>query len=135
MELDHDYAVAIMLEVEKSAQPALDHYFQSTLYERDDDEGWLKYTYHCWLLGDAGYLKVRDLGSRTLSSPGIAACASPIHMTYAGHQWLDSVRNEDTRRQVLAQAASKGISLTLETLGTLGRELAMHTIRTGLGIG
>lgn len=90
----------------------------------DSDGGWAPdpleiegYTdaqiaYHCYLLIDAGLAKGADL--TTFGSDGPEAQITQL--TWAGHEFVASARNEQIWRKAMSQVQKNGGSITLGVL-------------------
>ena len=72
--------------------------------------------YHVHLMGQAGLLVVAE----ATSSDSIAPAALPVSITWAGHEFIDSVRDDTVwakaRTKVLAPAGGVAFTVLLEWL-------------------
>jgi hypothetical protein len=75
--------------------------------------------YHCKLMRDAGLI---EANVSEYMEGGIKGQA--IRMTWAGHEFLDSIRPKPIWEKVKSQAKDKGIDLTFGAIKTLA-EIAM----------
>jgi len=81
--------------------------------------------YHCKLLRDAGLI---EASVSEYMGGGIEGQA--IRLTWAGHEFLDSVRPKSMWEKVKSQAKEKGIGLTLDAIKALA-EIAMKAAIAG----
>ena len=98
------------------------------------------YSYHCLMLAQAGPIEIwfPSNSQRTMSSPyayiaeGVAVAedsridnrhrviAFPMVMTYDGHKFLETVRNEDARSKIRTFLTEKGLPWALSTVKEFG---------------
>jgi hypothetical protein len=78
---------------------------------------------HIGLLGQAGLLEVAD--ARTQQSPNSWI---PKRLTWAGHDFLDAIRNETVMAGVKAKAKEFGGSLPFEVMKELAMSIAKGLI-------
>ena len=81
--------------------------------------------YHVSLLQEAGLLKAMDF--TTMNYPWDLY---PMHLTVAGHDFLEATRNDSTWNRTLELIKSKGGGMTLEIL----KESALTYLRSDLGV-
>lgn len=81
--------------------------------------------YHCKMLRDAGLI---EASISEYMGGGIGGQA--IRLTWAGHEFLDSIRPKSTWDKVKMQAKEKGIGLTLDAIKALA-EIAMKAAIAG----
>lgn len=66
--------------------------------------------YHYSLLHQAGLIRAQD----TSTCQGFDMYAQSL--TWAGHEFLDSIRNDSTWNRIKGHIADKGLSLTFDTI-------------------
>lgn len=81
---------------------------------------------HLEMMAEAGYVEVEDL--TTMGSGYRKLC--PRRLTWAGHDFLDSVRNESVWTDVKRKIATQGGSLPFEVI----KALAVSTVKAHLGL-
>jgi len=81
------------------------------------------YDYHVTLLGDAGYLEIKQTKGR----------AAILRMTWEGHEFLDSIRDPEIWEQAKGGAMAAG-GFTLDLLGDLAKGYAKKKIEEKTGI-
>lgn len=83
--------------------------------------------HHMWLLGQAGLVEARTTTIEHAHLPRAVASS----MTWAGHDFLDAARNDETWRQAIQKAKSTAVPMTFDLLKQLlvaiaETELAKH---------
>lgn len=81
---------------------------------------------HLEMLAEAGYVEVTDL--TTMGTSYRKLC--PKRLTWAGHEFLDSVRNESVWIDVKKKITSQGGALPLEII----KALAIAALKGHLGL-
>ncbi|MGO4686227.1 DUF2513 domain-containing protein [Hyphomicrobium sp. 2TAF46] len=83
--------------------------------------------YHVWLLGDAGYMRVRSFATtqRTYSIP----CC----LTAAGHDFANSIRDDRVWRSTM-EAARESRAATLKMLGEIAKAFVRQKIKEKTGL-
>ncbi len=86
--------------------------------------------YQIRLLSEAGLIKALDASSASDPLPML-----PVRLTMAGHECLDSIRDEEVWKRTKAGAQAVG-NFSLDLLGALAEGFARETVRkyTGLEI-
>ena len=82
------------------------------------------YSYHCRLLGDAGYIEVFDLSSHD----GFYFC--PSRICWMGVQFLEQFRNDSMWQRAKDVVSEKGVGITLDILLQTGKQLAEEVMRS-----
>jgi DNA-binding transcriptional ArsR family regulator len=123
MKLDKDLIRAILLEVE-SWPPTQ---YEGRALELDGHEA-AAVSYHLMVLGEAGYLVVDDVGYT-----GSDIEFEAVRLTYAGHEYVDAVRNPEIWKQTKA-AAGKAGSLSLKVIIEVASALGAQTAKAALGL-
>ncbi|RJP38138.1 MAG: DUF2513 domain-containing protein [Phycisphaerales bacterium] len=82
--------------------------------------------YHVHLMGQAGLLKVADTTVLRSKSPR----AMPLHMLWAGHDFLDAAREPTRWTRAVERVKKAGGPMTLEIL----KEVLIAIAREGLGL-
>lgn len=87
-------------------------------------------THHIWLLWRAGYIEAIDASSFD-GSHYIPSC-----LTWSGHEFLDTIRDQEIWRKT-KEAAKEGGAQTLEFVWGIAKAFAKKQIeqRTGLDLG
>ena len=75
--------------------------------------------HHVWLLQQAGLLTAAVVVALGDASPR----AIPESLTWAGHEFLDTVRNDTVWRKLKALMKDQGLTLPLSVLQTLAQRL------------
>lgn len=73
------------------------------------------------LLSEAGYIEARILVSN--SGDGKINAAVALRLTNAGHDLLDTMRNQSVWNQVKEKFASKGIDMTFDLVVSVGKKI------------
>lgn len=84
--------------------------------------------YQVVLLHEAGLIQAVD--AATLKN---RFAMMPIRLTMAGHEYLDTIRDEEVWRRTKEDARAVG-SFSLEALGTLARGFVRQKIRPRTGV-
>lgn len=80
-------------------------------------------------LYEAGFLKLTDYGSMDNVSPCLSAFIQSI--TYEGHKFLDTIRDDTTWGKIKISLAKAGI-FTLQTIVQTAASTAITTVMSGL---
>lgn len=122
MKLDRELVRAILLEVERRPPTQ----YQSEAVEL---EGWTEEEigYHLMILGEAGYLEIEDVGYL-----GRELAFEATRLTYAGHEYVDTIRDPEVWRRT-KDAAGKVGSSSLQVLLEIGKAVAKQIISERLG--
>jgi hypothetical protein len=78
--------------------------------------------YNMRLLSEAGYIKANILESK--SGDGHIAAALARSLTNAGHDLLDTIRNDTVWVKIQDTFKSKGIDMTFDLVITAGKKIA-----------
>lgn len=89
-----------------------------------------EYSYHAELLIDAGL--VEGEMSRTLGG-------GPTHffiqrLTWAGHEFLDSIRSDTVWEKTKTTFAEKGVDMTFDLVKSVATDIAVALIRGAAGV-
>ncbi len=124
MKRDMDFVRQILLAVERSEH---------------DPRGWMRegvegidattLSYHVQLLAEAGFLVAQDL--QHLGAEGYVF--RPKRLTWAGHEFLDDVRDPEVWRRTKEGAQSVG-SFSLDVLAALAKGFIKKRIKDTTGI-
>ncbi|WP_144185543.1 DUF2513 domain-containing protein [Elioraea rosea] len=79
--------------------------------------------HHVWLLRQAGYL--HSIDQTTTDGKDFAF----IHLTWAGHEFLDSLRSDASWRKVLESVRRAGGSLSFDLIKEIGISAAKEALR------
>ena len=137
MKLDIDFATRIMEAIENSEKSVIEAEDQLLDGTEPEDEN---YSYHCLMLSQAGLIEIWPPSNKsmTLADPyryiteGTAVArdsrieykhriiAFPMTLTYDGHKFLETVRNEDARSNIRTFLTEKGLPWALSTVKDVG---------------
>jgi len=92
------------------------------------DSSKLERDYHVVLLAEAGLIHAEDA-----STLGDRFAMMPIRLTMAGHEYLDTIRDEEVWCRTKEGAQAVG-SFSLDALGALARGLVREKIRKHTGV-
>ncbi len=110
MKRDLDLVRKILLAIEAMDNGRVDCDIEISGFTKD------QIGYHVFLMGQADLLKVVDISNLDSKSPQ----AEPIHLTWAGHEFLDASRDEDlwskAKSKVLKPAGGFAFDILLEWL-------------------
>lgn len=123
MKLDKDLVRAILLEIE--SWPPTQYDMRQVEIEGYDARA---IGYHLMLLGEAGLLIVEDAGCI-----GEDLLFEATRLTYAGHAYVDNVRDPEIWRKTKA-AAGKAGSVSLKVLVEIASSLASQAARAAAGL-
>jgi hypothetical protein len=115
MKLDKDLVRKILLAVEAADQTP-DSWIDLEIQNHGAEE----ISYHVLLLHEAGFLKAQDLSSLADFD------WRPKRLTYRGHEFLDTVRDNEVWRRTKAGAEQAGVAslgLLLEIAKAYGKEV------------
>lgn len=130
MVLDHDCVRAILLEVERCPfnQTLNVEKLAERLPEFGEDTIW----YACLKLGEGGLLDMMTTPGYGTDMPGIKQITG---MTYAGHEFLDTVREKTTWEKTKEIAKKTGAG-SIKFLGEIAKEVvktaALEAIKGGM---
>lgn len=82
--------------------------------------------YNMRLLSEAGYIKANILESR--SGDGRIASALARSLTNAGHELLDTIRNDTVWGKVQETFKTKGLDMTFDLVLTAGKKIAENLL-------
>jgi len=71
--------------------------------------------YHLALLEEAGLI-IAGIGT---DEDGLLVSASPVRLTWSGHEFLDAARNESAWRKIRSHLAKAGATVTISVLQDL----------------
>lgn len=123
MKLDKDVIREVLLAVEASDTDPYDT-IDLELPGRSREE----VSYTVMLLAEAGLLVAEDLSS--LGDDGFGWV--PMRLTFAGHEFLDTVRDGEIWRRTKEGAAKVGVA-SVQVLLEIGKAYAKQAIREHLG--
>ncbi|UEP59924.1 DUF2513 domain-containing protein [Acidithiobacillus ferriphilus] len=107
---------AILLRLESCDTPNV-HIHANNFEELDEQE----VAYNMRLLDDDGYIEARIMSSNDGSRKINAALA--IRLTNAGHNLLDTIRNETVWKKIKAKFASSGMDMTFDLVIAVGKKI------------
>jgi len=85
--------------------------------------------YHVYLLGDAGYMEVTEaIRKRSSLSPR----SRPISITHAGHEFLDTIKDEEVWRTTKGIIAKTG-GWTLGVIASVATEIITRKAMAAIG--
>ena len=135
MKLDIDFAIRIMEAMENSDKSVIEPENQLLEGIEPTDE---RFSYHCLMLNQAGLIDIWP-ANRTGSSTyytyiqdGFAVIkdqetrrqhrviAFPLALTYDGHKFLETIRNEDARNRIRNFLTEQGLPFALSTVKEAG---------------
>ena len=137
MKLDLDFAIQIMEAIEQADKSVIEPEEKLLGGIEAEDE---RYSYHCLMLAQAGLIEIwfPSNNGRTMDSPyayiaeGVAVVedsridyghrviAFPMMMTYEGHKFLETIRNEDARSRIRTFLTEQGLPFALSTVKEVG---------------
>ena len=82
--------------------------------------------YNMRLLSEAGYIEARIMNSN--SGDGKINAAQALRLTNAGHDLLDTMRNESVWNKVKEKFASNGIDMTFDLVVSVGKKIFEATL-------
>ncbi|HAB53780.1 MAG TPA: hypothetical protein DCE80_16660 [Ignavibacteriales bacterium] len=110
MKRDLDLVRKILLAIEAMVNGRVDCDIEIPGFTKD------QIGYHVFLMGQAGLLKVVDITDLDSKSPQ----AAPIHLTWAGHEFLDASKDEGlwskAKSKVIKPAGGVAFDVLLEWL-------------------
>ena len=119
MKRDLDLARRILIKIEAELPPMQVGTFTPSAFSVENKEEWDWILEHFRLLADAGFIEKGSLSSGGYTLRGI---------TWAGHEFLDSIRDEEVWRRT-KEGANKVGSWSLETLSEIARAIAKKKLR------
>ncbi len=115
MKRDMELIRLLLLEVEQGkASAGLEAY---------SDE---QQSYHAALLVEKGLVE----GEVVRNNHGFPTVAAMIHLTWEGHDFLDSARNETIWKKAIALVKSKGVEASIELM----KQLLVQLTKSELGL-
>lgn len=120
MRFNPDTALQIMRAIEDYPEDAIPISKSPLIPDMDSKE----YSYHCRLLGDAGYIDICDLSSHD----GFYYC--PTGIRWLGVQFLEQFRSDSLWQRAKDVASEKGVGLTLDILLRIGKQLAEELMKS-----
>ena len=118
MKRNLDLVRKILLAIEKDE----DAIGQGWINLRIDGHSQKEISYHVELLNEAGLIEATDLSS----SINYRWC--PVRLTWYGHEFLDSARDEDVWKQAKDKLAKKTKNFSFELLKTILIELTKESL-------
>lgn len=82
--------------------------------------------YNMWLLDDAGFVVGRFLWSS--SGDGRIGAANVLSMTNAGHQLLNTIRNDTAWSKIKDTFKTKGLEMTFDLVLTVGQKIMQNML-------
>ena len=134
MKLDMELAIEILKEIESSEIPILERNEEKA---ESKDTQLHRHSYHCLMLAQAGLiilwpqpqLQAYGMGFVEIDSamiedvdPGEERrfAAQPMMLTYEGHKFLETIRNEDARGKIRAFLTEHGLPFAFSTVKEIG---------------
>ena len=135
MKLDIDFTIHIMGAMENSDKPIIEAETQLLEGIESTDE---RLSYHCLMLNQAGLIDIwppNRTGSSTyytyieegysvIEDPETRGhyrvLAFPMTLTYDGHKFLETIRNEDSRNRIKAFLAEHGLPFAFSMVKEFG---------------
>ena len=137
MKLDIYFAIRIMAAMESSDKSVIEP--KNQLLEGVDPED-EEYSYHCLMLSQAGLIEIWPPSNKGMSiadpyryiDEGIAVAsdsrinyehkiiAFPMTLTYDGHKFLETIRNEDSRNRIKAFLTEHGLPFAFSMVKEFG---------------
>ena len=107
MKRDLDLARQILQKMEERSYAESGHTVAIEGYAGED------INYHMMLLNDAGLILAEDVSSQN------ALIWLPMHLTWAGHEFLDAARDEERWQKAKSITENRGGAVTFEVLAEL----------------
>jgi hypothetical protein len=114
MKRDMELVRAILLAMEAHASGFAPDPFTIRGYDQETIQ------HHVWLMEQGGLVTASDVTVQGDASP----VALPGSLTWAGHDFLDTVRTDKVWRKVKAELKDRGISLPFSLLQALALKIA-----------
>lgn len=124
MKLDKDLVRELLLAIEES-----DHDPRGFITLEADGRTPMEVSYHLMLMHDAGLIAAAN--QNHLGRDGFRWVAQ--HLTYRGHEFLDTVRDGEVWRRTKAGAEKAGVA-GLGVLLELGKAYGKEVLREKLGV-
>jgi hypothetical protein len=121
MKLDKDLVREILLTIEAHDEP------EGLIDLHIDDRPAEEISYHVRLLDEAGLLAALDTGGMDFFR------WQPLRLTYRGHEFLDTVRDEEIWRRTKAGAEKAGVA-GLSMLLDVGKAISKQILKERLGV-
>jgi hypothetical protein len=116
MKRDWDIIRDVLLALEASPTPKT-HLHPEDLPQHDEQAA----AYNMWLLEDSGYVQGKFLWSS--SGNGEINSAIVLMMTNAGHELLNTIRNETAWTKIKDTFKTKGLDMTFDLVLTVGKKV------------
>ena len=141
MKLDIDFAIRIMEAMEEADKSVIETW-EELLDDVDSQDE--RYNYHCLMMNQAGLIKIWTPSNEGIAvgnpywyvdettpvavddriSDGTHDChrvmAFPMMLTYDGHKFLETIRNEDARSRIKTFLTEQGLPFALSTVKEVG---------------
>jgi hypothetical protein len=124
MKRDMDLIRAILFRIERSDTTGSGR--PDVIFERHSQE---KVSYHVLLAAQAGFIKARDL-----TNSGSKLDVRPIHLTWAGHEFIDAVRSDTLWEKAKSISREKTGTVSFEALKIVLSKLMRDVLRGGLPV-
>ena len=118
MKRDMELVRAILLAMEAHAAGFAPDTFTIRGYDQEVIQ------HHVWLMEQGGLVTASDVTVQGEAGP----VALPGSITWAGHDFLDTVRNDNVWRKVKAELKDRGISLPFSLLQALAIKIAASLV-------
>ena len=119
MKRDLDLVRSLLLKIEAEHRPMQMCSFTEDDFPNESSEEWNRVKEHFRLMSDAGFIESGSLTSTSYNLRGIS---------WAGHEFLDSIRDEEVWKRT-KEGANKVGSWSLETLSEIARAIAKKKLR------
>ena len=121
MKRDLDLIRILLAEIEKNNDPT------KTCTVRAEGYAPVVIAYHLKLLKDGGLVVARDCSTESQMD------YRPKSLTWAGHEFLDAVRNETIWRQVMAKLKDQGLEVPFSLIQQLATKFGASMLGLGNG--
>jgi hypothetical protein len=128
MKRDMDLIRTLLITLEDDLAP--DRRFDPASVGNEDEA---TVTYHLKLLHDAGLLDAHVHDVTHMGSTGFEFMVNPVSLTWAGHEYLDTIRDEEVWRKSKAAAASAG-GFSLKVLASVATAMAVEGAKRAAGL-
>jgi hypothetical protein len=106
----------ILLRLESTSTP--NAYVNANSFDELPEQ---EVAYNMRLLSDAGYIDARIMNSS--SGDGKINAALALRLTSAGHDLLDTIRNESVWKKVKEKFTSTGLDMTFDLVVSVGKKI------------
>lgn len=106
----------ILLQLESSGTPNV--WINSKEFSQFEEQA---VAYNMRLLGEAGFIEAKTLNSSDGS--GEIGLALAIRLTNAGHDLLDTIRNDTVWNKIKEKFATKGLDMTFDLVIGVGKKI------------